>query len=136
MSWVNSKAFIGIFSRTAGSTCEFWVPVNITFGLKKPTLFNGKRLTALPVGLGALAGLEELCLWGSTGRTALPAGLGRLRNLEELDLHDLDRVEVELQPDAPGWPTSTTSSGGRACPRCWRTSHRRGNRRRRRHSGG
>jgi hypothetical protein len=103
MSWVNSKAFIGIFSQTAGSTCEFWVnPVNFTFGLKKPTLFNGKRLTALLLGLGALAGLEELCLWGNTGRAALPAGLGRLRNLEELDLykcpgladlHDLERRE-------------------------------------------
>ena len=23
--WVNSKALIGIFSQTAGSTCEFWV---------------------------------------------------------------------------------------------------------------
>ena len=30
--WVNSKAPIGIFSQTAGSTCEFWVnPVNFTF---------------------------------------------------------------------------------------------------------
>jgi hypothetical protein len=30
--WVNSKALIGIFSQTAGSTCEFWVnPVNFTF---------------------------------------------------------------------------------------------------------
>jgi hypothetical protein len=30
--WVNCKAFIGIFSQTSGSTCEFWVnPVNFTF---------------------------------------------------------------------------------------------------------
>ena len=30
--WVNSEALIGIFSQTAGSTCEFWVnPVNFTF---------------------------------------------------------------------------------------------------------
>jgi hypothetical protein len=29
--WVNSKALIGIFSQTAGSTCEFWAnPVNFT----------------------------------------------------------------------------------------------------------
>jgi hypothetical protein len=29
--WVNSKALIGMFSQTDGSTCEFWVnPVNFT----------------------------------------------------------------------------------------------------------
>jgi hypothetical protein len=33
-AWVNSKALVGIFSQTAGSTCEFLVsPVNFTFAL-------------------------------------------------------------------------------------------------------
>jgi hypothetical protein len=36
--WVNSKALIGIFSQTAGSTCEFCVnPVNCTFCPRAPS---------------------------------------------------------------------------------------------------
>jgi Leucine-rich repeat (LRR) protein len=78
-------------------------------GLKRLNLSNNEELTALPAGLCALAGLEELHLircglitlpegiGGLAGLkklnlssnrelTALPPGLGRLRNLEVLDL--------------------------------------------------
>jgi hypothetical protein len=35
--WVNSKALVGIFSQTSGSTCEFWVnPVDFTFRWPSP----------------------------------------------------------------------------------------------------
>ena len=42
-------------------------------------------LTALPVGIEALAGLKSLVL-SFNELSTLPAGLGRLRNLEEPDL--------------------------------------------------
>ena len=46
----------------------------------------GSGLRALPEGIGRLAGLKRLKLGGNKKLTALPAGLGRLRNLEALYL--------------------------------------------------
>jgi hypothetical protein len=54
-------------------------------GLKRLELSDNENLTALPAGLCALAGLEELNVY-DCGLTALPEGIGGLTGLKELEL--------------------------------------------------
>jgi hypothetical protein len=41
--WVNSKALVGTFSQTAGSTCQFWVN-RVDFTVLKKSLFSCRAL--------------------------------------------------------------------------------------------
>jgi Leucine-rich repeat (LRR) protein len=49
-------------------------------------LLDYSGLTALPEGIGGLAGLKALLLYGNEDLTALPAGLCLLAGLEELSV--------------------------------------------------
>ena len=58
-------------------------------GLRKLDLHGNRRLAALPEGLCALAGLEELDLnYCGLGLWALPEGIGRLAGLKKLVLNN------------------------------------------------
>ena len=53
--WVNSKAFIGIFSRMSGSTSEFWVnPVNLPY-CKTETNMTKRTLSCTRQSLSSVA---------------------------------------------------------------------------------
>jgi hypothetical protein len=69
-------------------------------GLCKLVLRSNPRLAALPEGLCALAGLEELDLMGC-GLRALSKGIGRLAGLRRLDLSINERLTA--LPVGLGW---------------------------------
>ena len=63
---------------------------------------NDCGLTALPEGIGGLAGLKRLNLYANLELTALPAELGRLRNLEELIFHGCPGLALHVLQEREG----------------------------------